>query len=220
MILINLLPHREARRKRRKAAFFAGLTLSGVIALAVSFVWYFSVQQLISGQKDRNEFLKSEIVKLDEQIKDIHSLRAQIDSLKARQKAVEDLQIDRNMPVHIFNDLVKQTPEGIYFTAIKQEGQLLSLNGISQSNDRVSEFLRNTSKNSEWLVKPELVEVKVATLASKQTDSKRLFEFSMRVSVKRPQDQAASAPEAGGSSPSAVPTPRVGASPSAAAPKV
>lgn len=220
MILINLLPHREERRKRRKTAFFVGLTLSAAAALAVSFIWYFSVQQLISGQQERNEFLKSEIAKLDEQIKDIHTLRAQIDSLKARQKAVEDLQVDRNMPVHIFNELVRQTPEGIYFTSIKQEGQSLSLNGISQSNDRVSEFLRNTNKNSEWLFKPELVEVKVANLAGKQTDSKRLFEFSMRVSVKRPQDQAASAPEAGGSKPSAVPTPRVGASPPSAAPKV
>ncbi len=214
MILINLLPHREERRKRRKAAFFAGLALSGAASLAAGGVWYLAVQQMIMGQQGRNAYLKAQIAILDEQIKDISSLRAEIDSLKARQKAVEDLQIDRNMPVHILNELVKQTPEGIYFTSIKQEGQVLAISGISQSNDRVSEFLRNTSKNSEWLVKPELVEVKVAAAAGIPKDQKRLFEFSMRVNVKRPQDQAASAPGAVASAPGAAP------SRSAAAPKV
>ncbi len=205
MILINLLPHREERRKRRKSAFFAGLMLSGLAALAVGAVWYLIVQQMISFQQDRNAILKTGITKLEDEIKDIASLRTQIDSLKARQKAVEDLQVDRNVPVHILNELVRQTPEGIFFTSIKQDGQQLTVAGISQSNERVSEFLRNTSKNSEWLVRPELVEIKVANNPpGVPKELKRLSEFSVRISVKRPQDAAASAPESGASTPKAA----------------
>lgn len=218
MILINLLPHREERRKRRKSAFFAGLVLSGLAALAAGAVWYLVVQQMISFQQDRNTRLKVAIAKLEEEIKDIASLRAQIDSLKARQKAVEDLQVDRNIPVHILNELARKTPEGIFFTSIKQDGQNLTVIGISQSNERVSEFLRNTSKGSEWLVRPELVEIKVATTTpGVPKDLKRLSEFSVRLSVRRPQDAAASAPGSGVSSPS----PSSASAPkAAAAPKV
>ena len=113
MILINLLPHREEKRKRKKIAFFAGLGLAAFAGLAVVGVWYVLVQQLTSAQRERNQYLSSEIAKLEVQIKDIATLKAEIESLKARQKAVEDLQIDRNLPVHLLNELVKQTPEGI-----------------------------------------------------------------------------------------------------------
>ena len=116
VIMINLLPHREERRKRKKIAFYAGLAVAAVAGLAIVGVWYLVVQQLISGQQQRNTFLQTEIAKLDVQIKDIASLKAEIASLKARQKAVEDLQIDRNVPVHILNELVRQVPEGIYIT--------------------------------------------------------------------------------------------------------
>lgn len=187
MILINLLPHREERRKRRKAAYFAGLAVAAFAGLAVVGSWYLVLEQLTSAQQSRNTFLKGEIAKLDLQIKDIAALKAEIESLKARQKAVEDLQIDRNVPVHVLNELVKQTPEGVYFSAVKQDAQVLTLTGIAQTNERVSELLRNTANNSEWLVKPELVEIK-AQGASK---GKRLFDFSMRLNVKRPQDKAA-----------------------------
>ncbi|HJW12097.1 MAG TPA: fimbrial assembly protein, partial [Albitalea sp.] len=114
MILINLLPHREERRKRRKAAYFAGLAVAAFAGLAVVGGWYLVLEQLTSAQQSRNTFLKGEIAKLDLQIKDIAALKAEIESLKARQKAVEDLQIDRNVPVHVLNELVKQTPEGVY----------------------------------------------------------------------------------------------------------
>ena len=154
MIMINLLPHREERRQRKKIAFFAGLAVAAVVGAAVVGVWYLVVQQLISGQHQRNEFLQARIKELDIQIKDIASLKAEIASLKARQKAVEDLQIDRNVPVHVLNELVKQVPEGIYVTAVKQEGQRLTVSGIAQTQERVSELLRNTAYSSEWLVKP------------------------------------------------------------------
>ena len=190
MILINLLPHREERRKRRKAAYFVGLAASAVVGLAAVGLWYLVLQQLTSSQQERNAFLGTEIKKLEVQIKDIATLRAEIESLKARQKAVEDLQIDRNVPVHVLNELVKQTPEGVYFTSVKQDGQTLSVNGIAQTNERVSEFLRNTANNSEWLVKPELVEIKASTAQAANREQKRLFDFGVRLTVKRPQDKA------------------------------
>lgn len=204
MIMINLLPHREERRRRRKIAFFAGLGAAAVVGLAIIGVWYLVVEQLISGQQQRNAFLSGEIAKLDIQIKDIASLKAEIASLKARQKAVEDLQIDRNIPVHILNELVRQVPEGIYITSVKQDGQMLGVTGVAQTQERVSEFLRNTAYNSEWLVKPELVESKATTVQGANREQKRLFDFSIRLAVKRPQDTAASAPAAGPSA-SAVP---------------
>ena len=191
-IMINLLPHREERRKRKKIAFFAGLGVAAFIGVAVIGVWYLVVQQLISGQQARNSFLQVEIAKLDIQIKDIASLKAEIASLKARQKAVEDLQIDRNVPVHVLNELVKQVPEGIYITSVKQEGQLLNVAGIAQTQERVSELLRNTAYNSEWLVKPELIESKAATIQGANKEQKRLFDFSVRLTIKRPQDTPAS----------------------------
>nr|WP_217703959.1 PilN domain-containing protein [Schlegelella koreensis] len=193
--MINLLPHREERRRRRRIAFFVGLGAAAVFGLGIVGVWYLVVEQLISGQQARNQFMQTEIAKLDVQIKDIASLRAEIASLKARQKAVEDLQTDRNVPVHILNELVRQTPEGVYFTSLKQEGQNLLVAGIAQTQERVSEFLRNTAYNSEWLVRPELIESKAATLQTAQREQKRLFDFSVRLTVKRPQDTPASAPQ-------------------------
>ncbi len=212
MILINLLPHREEKRQRRKIAFFAGLGMAAAAGLAIVGVWYLVVQQMTSAQQERNNFLSAEISKLEVQIKDIATLRAEIESLKARQKAVEDLQIDRNVPVHLLNDLVKQTPEGIYFRTIKQEGQALMVSGIAQTQERISEFLRSTAYNSEWLVKPELVESKLTTAQGPNKDSRKLFEFMMRLQVKRPPE-AAQAPGAGASVPAAA------TQPSAVAPK-
>lgn len=190
MILINLLPHREERRKRRKAAYFAGLGIAAAAGLGIVGGWYLVLQHLTTVQQERNAYLSTEIQKLEVQIKDIAQLRAEIESLKARQMAVEDLQIDRNVPVHVLNELVKQTPEGVYFMSVRQDGQTLAVNGIAQTNERVSEFLRNTANNSEWLVRPELVEIKASTVQTANKEQKRLFDFSVRLTVKRPQDKA------------------------------
>jgi len=206
--MINLLPHREERRKRKKIAFYAGLVVAGIAGLAIVGVWYLIVQQMISGQQDRNKYLQAEITKLDVQIKDIASLKAEIASLKARQKAVEDLQIDRNVPVHVLNELVNQVPEGIYITSIKQDGQMLNVAGIAQTQERVSELLRNTAYNSEWLVKPELIESKAATIQAASKEQKRLFDFSVRLTIKRPQDTpAAPVPAAAAAVPASASAP-------------
>ena len=214
MIMINLLPHREERRRRKKIAFFAGLAVAAMAGMAMVGVWYLVVQQLISGQQQRNVYLQTEIAKLDIQIKDIASLKAEIASLKARQKAVEDLQIDRNVPVHVLNELVRQVPEGIYVTAVKQDGQTLNVAGIAQTQERVSELLRNTAYNSEWLVKPELIESRAATVAGPNREQKRLFDFSVRLTVKRPQDTPAAASQA-----ATVAIPAAASAPAPAVPK-
>lgn len=196
MILINLLPHREEKRRQRKQSFFIGLGLCALGGLAVVGVWYTVLQQLTSAQEARNTFLKAEIARLDLQIKDIATLRTEIEALKARQKAVEDLQTDRNVPVHLLNELVRQTPEGVFLTAIRQNGGVVAVNGIAQTNERVSEFLRNTLYNSAWLEKPELIEIKAATITAANREQRRLFEFSMRVSIKRPPSGPVAVPAA------------------------
>jgi type IV pilus assembly protein PilN len=196
VILINLLPHREERRKRRKTAFFVGLGASAAAGLVAVGLWYLLLQQMISSQQERNAFLSTEITKLDTQIKDIATLKAEIEALKARQKAVENLQTDRNVPVHVLNELVRQTPEGVYFTSVRQEGPVLIVNGIAQTNERVSELLRNTAYHSEWLTRPELVEIKAANVQTASREQQRLFDFSVRVGVRQPADPAASAPAA------------------------
>jgi type IV pilus assembly protein PilN len=187
VILVNLLPHREERRRQRKRAFFVGLGAFAMAGLAAVGLWYSVLQQMTSAQQARNTFLQAEIARLDTQIKDIATLRADIEALKARQRAVEDLQTDRNTPVYLLDELVKQTPEGVYLTSIKQAGQVVAVTGVAQTNERVSELLRNTLYNSPWLEKPELVEIKVITAAPGNRDQRRLFEFSMRVSLKRAQ---------------------------------
>ena len=185
MILINLLPHREEKRKRRKAAYFTGLALGAVAGLLVAGLWYGVLEQMKSAQMERNAFLGAEIKKLEAEIKDIANLRAEIDALKARQKAVEDLQTNRNIPVHLLTELVKQTPEGVYLNSIRQTGRVVAMTGVAQSNERVSEFLRNTLYNSPWLERPELVEITAGAAAA--GGRSRTYNFSMRVSIKVPQ---------------------------------
>ncbi|MCV2368524.1 PilN domain-containing protein [Roseateles oligotrophus] len=204
MILINLLPYREEKRKRRKAAFFVGLGIAAAVGAAMVAAAYMLMQHLTSEQHRRNQYLSAEIGRLDDQIKDIVNLRAEIESLKSRQRAVEDLQTDRNTPVQLLNELARHTPEGVYLTAIRQADKVVTISGIAQTNERVSEFLRNTSRNSEWLDRPELVEIKVANLSTNSRDQKRLYDFSMRVSIKEPSREAAGKPAAPSSAASAV----------------
>ena len=197
MILINLLPHREERRRQRQRSFLVGLGAAALIGFVLAGAWYLALQQLTAAQQSRNGFLSAEIKRLEGQIKDIASLKADIEGLKARQKAVEDLQTNRNTPVYLLDELVRYTPEGIYLTSIKQNGELVVVTGIAQTNERVSEFLRNTQNQSKWLRKPELVEIKAVTQppAAGSREQRRLFDFSMRVTLSQPQP-AAAAPSA------------------------
>lgn len=197
MILINLLPHREAARKRRREAFFATLGVSalmgGVIAGAI-FLWYAAQ---ISNQQSKNVVLQTEIKRLEGQIKDIATLQEEIAALRARQQAVEDLQADRNLPVHLLNELVRQLPDGVYVTSLKQENQVVSIQGVAQSNERVSELLRNLGNNSPWLTRPELVEIVSGTVPLGK-EQRRVANFQMKVRLLRSSEaqKAASAASA------------------------
>jgi type IV pilus assembly protein PilN len=186
MIRINLLPHREMRRDRRKKDFIGLGVLTAIVAAAVVFLVGVYNANEISRQEERNAFIQKKNEELDGKIKEIASLRQEIDALKARQKAVEDLQSDRTVPVHLLDELVKYTPEGIFFKQIKQEDKKLTLNGLAQSNEKVSELLRNLQSNTPWMEKPELIEIKSATLGASNNgrEGKKIFEFQLSTTIK------------------------------------
>lgn len=185
MILINLLPHREIARKKRKDLFNTGLGLSALVGgllAGLVFLWF---QAQISAQQDKNQILQTEIQKFDIQIKDIAGLESEITALRARQQAVEDLQADRNLPVHLLSELVKQLPEGVYINSMRQDGQSVQLQGVAQSNERVSELLRNLSGNSPWFTRPELIEIVAGNVTLAPRDVRRVANFNIRVNLVR-----------------------------------
>ena len=185
MILINLLPHREAARKRRRDAFNVTLGLALLVGLVIAGLIYLWYQAQISDQQGRNTYLQGEIGKLETQIKEIANIEAEIAALKARQSAVENLQADRNLQVHLLNELVKQLPDGTYITSLKQENQSIAITGVAQSNERVSELLRNLSDNTPWLAKPDLVEITAGTVVLSPRDQRRVANFNVRFRLVR-----------------------------------
>jgi len=195
VILINLLPHREAARKRRQETFYVTLAASalfGALVAGLIYAWY---EAQISNQQSRNQFLQVEIKRLEAQIKDVATLEAEIASLKARQQAVEDLQADRNLPVHLLNEITRQLPEGVFLSSLRHQNRSVTITGTAQSNERVSELLRNFSYNSPWLARPELVEIVAGNLALSPRDQRRVANFTMRVQLRRPSEiKPASAP--------------------------
>jgi len=186
VILINLLPYREARRQARTRTFFLGVALSAAAGLGLVAAALSGLTQMNFVQEERNAYLQTEISKLDGQIKDIASLRAEIDALKARLKAIEDLQTDRNVPVHLLNELVRLSPEGLVLKSLVQTGGDVVLTGLAQSNERVSELLRNAAQNGNWVERPELIEVKSTLADLSARERGRVYEFSLRLKVKRP----------------------------------
>jgi type IV pilus assembly protein PilN len=200
VILINLLPHREAARKRRRDAFFMSLGASAVAGGVIAGVIYGWYAAQISSQQSRNMLLQTEIKHLEGQIKDIENLQTEIAALRARQQAVEDLQADRNLPVHLLNELVKQLPDGVYLTSMKQENQVVTITGMAQSNERVSELLRNLSGKSPWIARPDLGEITAASVQLGPRDSRRVSAFTMKVKLLRASEVAKAAGAASGAS--------------------
>lgn len=196
MIRINLLPHREAARKQRRDAFNVSVGVSFLVGGLIAGMIYLWFQARITDQQERNAVLSSEIKRLEGQIKDIAGLEAEIAGLRARQQAVEDLQADRNVPVHLMTELVKQFPDGVYITSMKQVQQTVTLQGVAQSNERVSELLRNLANRTPWFSKPELVEIIAATVALSPRDVKPVANFTVRVQLNRASEvsKAAQAP--------------------------
>jgi type IV pilus assembly protein PilN len=199
VILINLLPHREAARKRKRESFYASLGAAALVGGLISggiYTWY---QAQISSQQGKNTFLSVEIKRLESQIKDIAGLQSEIAALRARQQAVEDLQADRNLPVYLLEEMVKQLPDGIYINSMRQENQSVLITGVAQSNERISELLRNLANNSAWLTRPELNEIVASSVSLGVRDQRRVSNFTIRIALRRASEAqkivgAASAP--------------------------
>jgi len=179
MIRINLLPHREEKRRARRQQFYGLLGMVSVLAGLLVFLAYSVISGYIFEQEARNDFLKKEIAVLDKQIDQIKRLKEQTQALLARKQVIEALQLDRAEAVHLLSELTKQMPEGVYIRSVKQQGVSIVLNGYAQSNARVSTLMRNIEA-SPWLEKPKLVEIKVAFV-----DKRRLNEFTLNAVLKR-----------------------------------
>lgn len=188
MISINLLPHREAAKKRRKEAFQVNMVLAALGGLLIAGLIYWYFQVMIEGQQEKNNLLRSEIKVLEAQIKEIEGLESEITALRARQKAVEDLQSDRNLPVYMLNELVKQLPDGVYITSIKQDGLLVTMQGTAQSNERISEMLRNLTDGTPWFSKPELQEIVAKTVDVSAKEKRRAAAFTLQFNLTRASD--------------------------------
>ena len=180
-VRINLLPHREERRKRGRQHFAVLAGLTAVLGIVIVGAGYLYISRMITTQEDRNAFLKSEIAKLDKEIAEIKKLKDEIAALLARKQIIETLQADRAQTVHLLDQLVRQMPEGVYLRSVKQRGLGVNLVGYAQSNARVSTLMRNI-ESSPWLADPKLVEIKAVVVGKK-----RLSEFNLNLSVKRAQ---------------------------------
>lgn len=194
IVRINLLPHRELKRQRQKQAFFLMSGLSVVAGAALVLLVWSVLEGYIDAQNSRNKLIADENRRLDAQIKEIATLRQEIEALRARQKAVEDLQADRNEPVYLLDELTRQTPEGIYLRSVKQEDRKVTIAGWAASNERVSEFLRNLTNNGRYVERPELIEIKLAG-QSPDGIQRRLFDFSMNFYMK-PSSELGTTPSA------------------------
>jgi len=184
-VRINLLPHREQKRQARQRQFISLALSLAVLGMAVVALVHGVLAAQIENQKDRNNLMKKEIAKLDEQIKEIDRLRDQIQAVLARKQVVETLQANRSEAVHLLDQLVRQLPDGIYLKSVKQAGPKVTVAGFAQSNARVSTLMRNIEA-SPWLGQPELVEIKlVPAPGSPKERNLTINEFTMTFLVKR-----------------------------------
>lgn len=191
MIRLNLLPHREQKRQARKRQFISLSISLAILGVAVVALVHVIMAGRIENQNSRNQLLKTEIAKLDEQIKEIDRLREATQALLARKQIVETLQTNRTEAVHLIDQVVRQLPDGIYLRSVKQTDARVTLVGYAQSNARVSTLMRNI-ESSPWLERPALVEIK-----SVQLPGGRINEFTLNLQVKRAAPpEAAPAPPA------------------------
>ncbi len=182
MIRINLLPHREQKRAARQRQFVGLAVASVLVGLGTVGLVHIVMASRIEDQEGRNRLLKTEIVKLDEQIKEIDKLREQTQALLARKQVVETLQANRTEAVHLLDQMVRQLPDGIYLKSLKQTGAKVVVVGYAQSNARVSTLMRSIDA-SPWLQQPELVEIKA--INAPNAKEARVNEFTLNFQVKR-----------------------------------
>jgi type IV pilus assembly protein PilN len=179
MIRINLLPHREIRRKQQQQQFFVLLGGIVVIGTGVWFIVHTYLDEQLDVQVSRNKYLQEEIVKLDKQIAEIQKLKEQTAALLARKRVVETLQGNRSETVHLLDQLVRQLPDGVYLKGVRQAGTRVTITGLTQSQARVSTLMRNL-ESSPQLESPGLVEIKAVQVAGQ-----RINEFIMGISITR-----------------------------------
>jgi type IV pilus assembly protein PilN len=195
IVRINLLPHREQKRQARQRQFVSLAILSVLGGLAAVGIGYGVLASRIDNQQSRNALLKTEIAKLDEQIKEIDRLREQIQAVLSRKQVVETLQANRREAVHLLDQLVRQLPDGVYLRAIKETGNKVTLTGYAQSNARVSTLMRNI-ESSPWVGQPELVEIQLVPNPTGPAGTK-VSQFVLNLQVKRaapPAEAAKPAP--------------------------
>jgi len=196
---INLLPHREERRKRARVHFGVMGAMTAALGIVIVAAGWLVLSQRISAQEDRNRFLKSEIAKLDKEIDEIREVKDKIAALLARKQVIETLQTDRVQTVYLLDELVRQMPEGVFLKSMRQRGSGVDLVGYAQSNARVSTLMRNI-ESSPWLANPSLVEIKAVNLGKM-----RISEFNLRLQLKRPTPaEAAKEAPKGAAKPAAV----------------
>lgn len=185
MIRLNLLPHRELKRKARQQQFavLAGITF--FLGLLTVGMVHIMITGQIEHQESRNDYMKNQIAILDKQIDEIKQIRGQTQALLARKKVVETLQDNRSDVVHLLDQLVRLLPDGVYLRSIKQTNQTINLTGYAQSNARVSTLMRKL-ESSPWLGSPSLVEIKAS-----KVNNTRLNAFSLNVTLVRPSQSAA-----------------------------
>lgn len=211
MIRINLLPWREARRKAHNLQFYILMGMVAGLAASIVLLVHGYYATRISTQTDRNKFLKDENAKLDKEIEEIKKLKEEIQALLSRKQVIETLQADRAQTVYLLEQLVRQTPDGVYLKSIKQTGAKVNLTGYAQSNARVSTLMRNLEA-SPYLQNPDLVEIRASNV-----NNKRLSEFNMNVSIRRLQTESDAAKGGPGNAApgkaAAGAAPKVGAAP-------
>lgn len=180
---VNLLPWREELRKRRQKEF-AVMSVAAVLSmLAIIMFVHLYFNSMIAYQQDRNHFLEQEISKLDKKIEEIKELDNEKARLIARMQIIQQLQASRPEIVHLFDELVYAVPDGVYFTQIQQKDRQITLNGMAQSNARVSSLMRKLSQ-SMWLEKPKLIQIKAQD--NKTTGAFKLNDFNLRVNQSKP----------------------------------
>jgi type IV pilus assembly protein PilN len=185
MIRINLLPYREEKRKVKRQQFYSLLGLVSILGGLIVFSGYTVIDEYQAVQQSRNDFIKKEVDVLNKEIEDIKLLRENVQAMLARKQVIESLQQDRAESVLLLNEMAKKTPEGVYLSALEQNGLRISLNGYAQSSPRVSAMVRNM-RSLEWLDNPQIGEVRSVNLGGKS-----LSEFRMTVNIKRILDQEA-----------------------------
>ncbi|HBA08845.1 PilN domain-containing protein [Methylotenera mobilis] len=180
MIRVNLLPHRQIRREARQREFGLMALFSAVTACAILFMAYTIINSKVDSQLERNQRLNNAITKLDKEIADIKDLREQISAMLERKQVVENLQTNRSQSVIVFDEISRQLPEGMYIKSIKQEGKVITLEGVADTNARVATLVRNFNQ-SEWMESPILIEIKAITVGVQKQNL-----FTLKVSLKTP----------------------------------